>query len=75
MIANYKNELQKVFDIKDFEEKNLDIFSRKILKMICKGETGWEDMLPEGIADLIKDYRLFGYSRRPLVLSKRKRSN
>jgi hypothetical protein len=34
--------------------------------MIEKGETGWENMLPEGTADLIKDYRLFGYTRRPL---------
>jgi nicotinamide mononucleotide adenylyltransferase len=52
----------KVIDIKDYEEKNLDIFSRKILKMICKGETGWEDMLPEGTADIIKNEKLFSYA-------------
>ena len=27
------------------------------------GEKGWEDMLPTGIADTIKQKRLFGYSR------------
>ena len=52
----------KVIDIKDYEEKNLDIFSRKILKMICKGETGWEEMLPEGTAEIIKKEKLFSYA-------------
>lgn len=51
----------KVVDIKDFEEKNLDIFSRKVLKMIGDGEKGWESMLPSGIAEIIKDHKLFGY--------------
>ena len=51
----------KVVDITDFEEKNLDIFSRQVLKMIGNGEEGWEDMLPEGNAELIKKHRLFGY--------------
>ena len=52
----------KVIDIKDFDEKNLDIFSRKVLKMICRGESGWEDMLPEGTADIIKKEKLFSYA-------------
>ncbi len=51
----------KVVDIKDFEEKNLEIFSRKVLKMITKNEEGWEEMLPEGTAELIKNDNLFGY--------------
>lgn len=51
----------KVVDIQDFDEKNLDIFSRQVLKMIGSGEDGWEDMLPDGTADLIKKDRLFGY--------------
>jgi len=32
--------------------------------MISRGEHGWEEMLPTGIADIIKEERLFGYSRR-----------
>ncbi len=51
----------KVVDITDFDEKNLDIFSREVLKMIGNGQEGWEDMLPEGNAELIKKHRLFGY--------------
>ncbi len=56
----------KVVDIKDYDESIMNIFSREALNMIDKGEPGWEKMLPEGTADLIKDYRLFGYTRKPL---------
>ena len=54
----------KLIDIKDFNPEILDILSREVLKMIQDGEEGWEDMLPDGIADIIKDQRLFGYTRR-----------
>ena len=56
----------KVIDIKDYDTSIMDIFSRKILTMISDGDRDWENMVPEGTADLIKDYRLFGYTRRPL---------
>lgn len=54
----------KMLDIKDFDSDILDIFSRKVLKMIADGDEGWERMLPEGVGDIIKEQRLFGYSRR-----------
>ena len=47
-----------------FNPDIMDILSREVLKMINDGEKGWEEMLPEGIPDIIKDQRLFGYSRR-----------
>ncbi len=50
----------KVVDITDFDRKNLKIFSREVLKMICKGIPGWEEMLPKGIAEMIKKHHLFG---------------
>ena len=56
----------KVIDIEDYDTSIMSIFSREILHKIDNGERGWENMLPEGTADLIKDYRLFGYTRRPL---------
>jgi len=49
----------KVIDITDFDQRNLKIFSRQVLKMICEGKAGWEEMLPEGIADMIKKDHLF----------------
>ncbi len=54
----------KVVDIKDFNPNILEIFSKTVLNMIANGENGWEEMLPKGIAETIKDERLFGYSRR-----------
>ena len=53
----------KLVDINNFDKEILDIFSRTVLKMIVNGEEGWEEMLPEGIAETIKQKRLFGYSR------------
>ena len=54
----------KMLDIKDFNPEILDIFSRKVLKMIGDCDEGWEEMLPEGVAEIIKEQRLFGFSRR-----------
>jgi hypothetical protein len=51
----------KVVDVTDFDRGNLKIFSREVLKMISNGTPGWEAMLPEGTADLIKQHHLFGY--------------
>jgi hypothetical protein len=53
----------KLVNINNFDQEILDIFSRTVLKMIVDGADGWEEMLPEGIPDIIKQKRLFGYSR------------
>ncbi|WP_299229221.1 TonB-dependent receptor [uncultured Psychroserpens sp.] len=50
----------KVVDITDFDESTLTVFSRTVLKMIADGKDGWEGMLPEGVAKLIKEKSLFG---------------
>ncbi|MFC4721976.1 TonB-dependent receptor [Geojedonia litorea] len=50
----------KVVDITDYNPSTLSIFSRTVLKMIADGEEGWEAMLPEGVANLIKEKSLFG---------------
>ncbi|RIA09840.1 hypothetical protein OE09_1686 [Flavobacteriaceae bacterium MAR_2010_72] len=50
----------KVVDITDYNTSTLSIFSRTVLKMIADGEDGWEAMLPEGVANLIKEKSLFG---------------
>ena len=54
----------KMLDIKDYNPEILDILSRKVLKMIGECEEGWEEMLPEGVSEIIKEQRLFGFSRR-----------
>ncbi|MBT8286732.1 MAG: TonB-dependent receptor [Flavobacteriaceae bacterium] len=50
----------KVIDITDFNPNILEIFSRTVLKKIASGEEGWHDMLPKGIAEIIKKQSLFG---------------
>ena len=57
----------KVSDIEDYDPSVLGIFSRDVLRMIENGEHGWEDMLPGGIAELIKKHHLFGYKQNLLV--------
>ncbi|MBU7569548.1 MAG: TonB-dependent receptor [Flavobacterium sp.] len=57
----------KVVDITDFDEHDLEIFSREVLKMISKGKPGWESMLPKGIAEMIKRDNLFGYDPKKLM--------
>jgi len=60
----------KVTDIVDYDPEILDVFSATILNMIATGQHGWEEMLPSGIAEIIKDERLFGYSRRKFLQKK-----
>ncbi len=51
----------RLVNIDDFNKDIMDIFSRTVLKMIKNGEKGWEEMLPEGVPQIIKQKRLFGY--------------
>ncbi|NKI25070.1 hypothetical protein SAMN04487911_10545 [Arenibacter nanhaiticus] len=52
----------KVMDIIDYDPEILHVFSRDVLKQISNGEEGWETVLPEGIAEIIKKKHLFGYN-------------
>ncbi|MCF6306704.1 MAG: TonB-dependent receptor [Flavobacteriaceae bacterium] len=51
----------KVVDIEDFNKDHLNIFSRTVLKMIQNKEAGWEELLPEGVARIVKQQKLFGW--------------
>ena len=53
----------KIVDIANYNPEILDIFSREVLKMIAEGKKGWEEMLPKGIAEQIKEKRLFSYTK------------
>ena len=37
----------------------LDIFSRDVLKKIAAGDTSWESMVPDPVADVIKSRRYY----------------
>lgn len=49
----------KVVDIKDYDPDILGIYSREVLMMIAEGKPGWEEMLPEQTAKMIKEQNLF----------------
>jgi len=51
----------KVVDIENYDPTISGIFSREVLRMIHDGEKGWENLLPEGIAEMIKSREQFGY--------------
>jgi hypothetical protein len=40
----------------------LSIFSRDVLERISGGDDGWESMVPDAVADLIKQRSFFDYS-------------
>ena len=55
----------KLVDIENFNSDYLDIFSRDVLDKIENNQEGWEEMLPDGVAQLIKDKQLFNYHQSP----------
>jgi polyhydroxyalkanoate synthesis regulator phasin len=48
-------------DICEFDERNLQIFSDEIIQQIKAGEDGWEDKVPDKVAQVIKKNCLFDY--------------
>jgi hypothetical protein len=52
---------KRIVDIQNFNPKFLEIYSREILKKILTQELGWEEELPIGVSEMIKDRQMFGY--------------
>ena len=50
-----------LIDIKNYDEKLLNIYSNKVLKKIKEGKKGWEKMLPSKVTNEIKSKKLFGF--------------
>lgn len=51
----------RVTDIIDYDEEVLNIYSEKVLEMIRKNQEGWEQMVPDIVAQKIKENCLFGF--------------
>jgi len=58
-IYNYFMEEGQIIDILNFEEKNLKVFSHKVLKKIKENDDTWEQDVPDTVARIIKDRFLF----------------
>jgi hypothetical protein len=52
----------KVIDVENYNPEVMGIFSREVLAMIENGTPGWEEMLPKGVGEIIKEKKLFSYS-------------
>lgn len=48
-------------DIEGYNKDVLQIFSPKVIQMIKSGESGWEQMVPDKVAEMIKENCLFDY--------------
>jgi len=60
-LFDYFKSQDRFVEITDYDPNIMDILTRNVFQMIQKGEKGWEEMLPEGIAEMIKEKNLFGF--------------
>lgn len=51
----------QIEDVAGFNQEILHIFSPEVLGLIEQGKNNWEDMVPDRVAQLIKQDCLFGY--------------
>ena len=61
-LYDYLIKNRKIKDL-PFKEKVLQIFSRDILSMIKNKEENWSEGVPEGVDKIIKEKKLFGFSK------------
>jgi len=52
----------KIEDIVDYNENNLNVQTDKVLQLIKQGAAGWEKYVPAEVAAMIKERCLFGFS-------------
>jgi hypothetical protein len=60
-LVEYLKANQYLVDVGEYESKYSSIWSRTVLKMIQSGEAGWENMVPDAVAERVKAKQLFGY--------------
>ena len=60
-LYHYLLENRNIVDIQHFNPDILGIYHREVLAMIQQGEPGWEEKVPDEVAHLIREKRLFKY--------------
>ena len=50
-----------IFDLANYDPACLPIFSRDVLRRIASGDLSWEAMVPQPVANIIRDRKLLGY--------------
>lgn len=61
LLLQHLKQNQFLVDLTGYDDKVLQIFSTKVIQMIKSGEPGWEEMVPDTVADIIKENCLFDY--------------
>ncbi len=56
-----------IVDFTPFKQENLKSYSKEVLKSIRNNEPGWENLVPPGSVEIIKEQKLFGYSNNELI--------
>ena len=70
-IYQYLKDNGKIVDLHGADTKILHIISDQVLDLIHSAEEGWEEMVPETVADIIKGKCLFDY---PCSLEEKKKA-
>ena len=60
-LYDYLIQNNRMVDLDEYNPEYLSIFSKEVLKMIKKGDSGWEKLVPEIAHHIIKEKMLFGY--------------
>jgi hypothetical protein len=60
-LLDYMKKTNKIAPINEFDESILHVLSDDVLLKIQKGQTDWENDVPENVTKAIKYYGLFGY--------------
>jgi hypothetical protein len=57
----YLYENQLIYGLREIHEEYLHITSREVLEKIHAGDSSWEALVPEAVAQVIRERRLFGW--------------
>ena len=60
-LYKYLLENKHIVEIDRFNAELLPIFPQNVLSMIKSGKEGWEEFLPQGLAEMVKEKKMFGY--------------
>lgn len=52
---------KRIVDIQSYNPDYSEIYSREILHKIANHESGWENQVPNGVTEMIKERGMFGY--------------
>jgi len=62
-LYKYFKRNRRIVDINNFKPEYLEIYSRDILNKIANRQIGWEEQLPNGVSEIIKERGMFGYQK------------